>query len=242
MTAVLESAVDFLVVFDGETLARGWRSVALAMSSDEESPALYRSMQIELYDDGMWLVAADGFVLLRSWVPAEGYDGDPPGLDEAPVATAVARDVHQRVLAFMKYVAKLTKGDDALPVSVDVLIHEPTPLVGEPMAFEGMERRQMTVSLGQREKLWLDCFDGEFPDWRSLTSGFVAATTDRVGMNAEVVGRLAQLGALNGNGVLVWHFGGEEKMARLEIRGSEPKIDGVVMPVRLSYAEMREGA
>mgnify|MGYP002132855720 CR=1 FL=1 len=65
--------------FDVPNLARGWLSVAQASANDKDLPTLHRTIALEVFPNGLRLVATDRYILLSAWVPDLG-DTDEPEL------------------------------------------------------------------------------------------------------------------------------------------------------------------
>lgn len=233
-----------MTTYDARTLGRGWLSVAVASAKDSGSPQLDRTLLIEAFPEGVRLVATDRYVLLRSWVPNTEHDLDPePELDEAPYATAVAIDPDGRAKGFLAYAMKLAKdqgGDDGLGLEVRMNLGVVDQLAEtDRPAFEGMAVRYVVLELPDVERVKLRTYEGSYPDWRRLLDGFRAVSTETIALGAEVLGRLAKLGAVHGDRPLGWTFGGSSKMARLEVLESDPHVEGVVMPVRWDVVNNR---
>lgn len=230
-----------MTLFDARALARGWLSVALATRKDDDRPALDRTILIEEFDHGVRLTATDSYVLLYTWVPnVEGDLETPASFDEAPRTVAVAQDHDGRGKGFLGYALSLAiaaeKADIGETVSVDLRLLETDaePSDGA-LGFEGMEARFVVLELLDREKVQLPTFEGPYPEWRRVVAGFKPKTTTEIGLNPEIVGRVAKLGKLHADTPLVWTFGGKDAMARLDLPRSDPRIEGVVMPVRWDF-------
>lgn len=230
-----------MTLFDARTLARGWLSVALAYRKDPDRPALDRTILIEEFEHGVRLTATDSYVLLYTWCPS--IDGDlesPASFDEAPVTTAVAWDPDARARGFLGYALGLAiaadKRDVGEVIRVDLRLLElgMDPNAAE-LGFDGMEARFVTLEMADRERLQVPTFEGVYPEWRRLVALFEPKTTTDIGLNPEVIGRLAKLGKLHEETPIVWTFGGEVAMARLDLPRSDPHISGVVMPVRWDF-------
>lgn len=221
--------------FDARFLARGWLSVAIAASRDKDRPALCRTVAIERYAHGVRLVATDSYLLLRSWVPELEYEDEPePEIDEMPIVTSVAMDPHGRAKGFMGHVLKLAAGEDAELVEVEMGLGVVQAKTDAP-EMEGLESHWVTLDHPGHERLRLLTYDGDFPSWRKAVWGFQRASTSVVALNPEIVERLAKVGKLNGGAPLVWHFGGESRMARIEVAHSQPIVEGLLMPVRWDF-------
>jgi hypothetical protein len=220
--------------FDAGDFARGWLSVALASSNDEARPQLYRTVLVELYPEGVRLVATDSYMLLTSFVPAiNRYDDTEPGVDEKPVATAIAIDMHGRAKGFLGHMLKL----EAAAAKQELAPPELRMSLGivdsddDQSAFEGFEVRWLVLEHPDNERLRLQSYEGTFPTWQTLTETFKGKSTKAVALNPDLVGRLCKLGKLHGNRPLVWEFGGANKAARVSIEDATPRVDGLVMPL-----------
>lgn len=225
-----------MTLFDARTLSTGWLSVALAAANDQERPALYRTVCVELFPTGVRLVSVDGFIALHSWVPNAAHSDEPePDWDEAPATTAIAIDVHGRGRGLLGHLLKLARAKDAVPFDVRLTIGLLPEEEGQ--TLEGMAPRWVMLDHPDHERVTLPVYEGEFPNWRKVLAGFEPHETDAVALNPEIVGRLAKLGKLHG-GVgtpLVWRFGGRDRMALLEVGHGEPSVAGAAMPVRWDF-------
>lgn len=233
-----------MTVFDARTLGRGWLSVAVASAADRDLPAIGRTVLIEAFPEGVRLVATDRYVLLRSWIPNAEHGFDPePELDEAPYATAVAIDPDGRAKGFLSYAMKLAKDaavgdDDFFEVRMNLGVVDEVEDKDRP-AFAGMEVRYVVLEVPDVERVKLRTYEGSFPDWRRLLDGFKPVSTKTIALSPEILGRLAKLGAVQGDRPLGWTFGGSAKMARLVVLESDPHVEGVVMPVRWDVVNNR---
>lgn len=219
------------MIFDARTLARGWLSVALASADDEERPALHRTVSIEEFGDGVLLAATDSYVLLASWVPRIDREIEPaPDPDEAPAVTAVAMDLHGRGRGFLAHVFKLATAKDA-PL-IEVRLSLGVTEVDDPnrQSFSGMEATYVVLEHPDAERIKLQSYEGEYPQWRKLVAGFSAHKTSAIALNPEIVGRLARLGKLHPGAALRWRFGGADKAASIDVDGF-PYVSGLVMPM-----------
>jgi hypothetical protein len=221
------------MIFDPIVLAKGWLSVAIASGDDKFRPALHRSICIEQFSDGVRLVATDSYVLLRAWVPgAEDPDAQEPDLDVAPIYTAVAIDEHRRAKGLLEHLLKLGEKEEAGEVRIT-------------LGQLGAARRQTT--LGGMEVLWvaiehpgherveLVTYEGQFPTWRALVAGFRPEQTPAIALSNYVVAKLAKLTKLWGAHSIRVHFGGVNRMARVEIAESYPSVEGAAMPVKWDF-------
>lgn len=238
--------------FDAPRLALAWLSVAQASGSDANLPTLDRTVALELYDDGVRLLATDRYVLLTAWVPTIGGREDGPHVSELPVRTVVTQDADSRGKGLLTYALKLAKlgkpgeekayGDLIVDLELDVRIpaglDEDTPL-------EGLEPTYAVLTIPDVERVLLPIVVSDYPDWRPLLEDFTPVTTDRIGLPLE---RLARLGALRkwNVGPLRWTFGGADKVARIALDPDNPEsqrqphIEGLVMPARWLMPGERE--
>lgn len=221
------------MVFDAGTISRAWLSVAYASGSDKDRPQLDRTVAVESYPDGVRLVATDSYMLLTAWVSAyEPGDAPEPDIDEAPVSTAVVRDVDGRGKSLFGHLLKLADDDDtpAFEVSLTVGVG-PEASQG---AFDGLEASWLVVEHADHERLKLHTYDGEYPNWRKVVEGFSGEKTAAIALNPAIVARLAKVGKLHPASSLRWQFGGVNKMAAVEVDGY-PLVSGFVMPVRWDF-------
>lgn len=224
--------------FDGNLFARGWASVALAASDDPERLALFRSTCVEVYERGVQLVSADGYMILRTWLPEIGNEGGPPSMDEAPLDTFVALDPFGRGVNLVQWVLKETSKKDAIPLQVVLEMGvEVGETVGMTPAFGGMERRGVTLTVPGQERVHLGAYEAAWIDWRALLGQFRGEQTPAIALNPEILGRLVKLGKIFDH-PLVWTFGGTDRVALIEVRDSVPWVAGGVMPVRLTPDEL----
>lgn len=250
MTAT--DATDRVVVptalYDARHLARAWLAVALA-SGDSASPSLDRTVAVEHFLGGVRLVATDGVVLLRCWVPSLAEDHLPePTLDERPEATAVVVDAHGRGKSLCAHLFDLVKAADKAaerdslppPAPIEVRlalgVTEPDDDDEATLDLDGDAAPTFAViEQPGHERLKLRCYGGDYPDWRVAVGRFARQETDGIALNPEVIGRLAKLGKLWPGLPLVWRFGGAERMAVVEVANSYPWLRGVVMPIRWDF-------
>jgi hypothetical protein len=219
-------------LFDAETLARGWLSVAIASANDPERPALHRTVCVEQFSDGVRLVATDSYILLTAWVPALGADdlAVEPSHDEAPTTTHVVIDDHRRGRSLFEHLLALVTAKDAMPIEARLSFAVDAEANG---AFEGIEAGIAVIEYPGHERLTLRLFEHPYPNWRKVVAAHTTVKTDAVALAPDLVGRLVKLGKLH-DSPLLWHFGGRDKSARVRVEGSPP-IDGLAMPVRWDF-------
>lgn len=243
--------------FDAREFARAWLSVNVAAGKDL-NPVLDRTIAIELHArpgdrgiepaiDGARLIATDRRILLMTWVPTlDSYNAGPPPLDEAPYLDTVATDIDGRAASLCAYAVGLTSddgytvGDLELELAIDR--HRPA---GDPgQNGNGLplpdERRYVSLELPDVERVWLRQLVEDYPQWRRLVRQHVAKTTKAVALDPAVLGKLAKLAKYHPAELpLLWHFGGPDRTAWLELAGSDPLVEGLVMPVRWSFDEQQ---
>lgn len=208
------------VTFDGRSLALGWRSVWEATVRDPRSPR-FRCLQVELLDEGAWLVAANGALLLRSWVPSLGYLGPTPGIDVAPLVALTVRDGHCRGLGLMRHVSRLTRDEDAPEVLVDVSVGE------APGSLPGLAAPQLALSLEGLELAMLEVLDGQPLDWRALLTEPAADAARPVAcLSARALTQLARCAAVQDVPVELRVC--DSAKAEVLLRGASPAVDGKV--------------
>lgn len=224
------------LTFDAGWLARGWLSVAEASSKDKGRPALNRTVCVEFYDDGVRLVATDSYMLLTTWVPcfektsdAETPDYTPAPIGELPNATVVAIDEDGRAKGLFAYLLSLTNAEGAPEILV-TLVTGSSPETSLGM-FDGMTGDCLTIAADDREALLLDLYDGDYPTWRPLVGQFRQAMTTTLALNPDIIGRVVKMAKASAALSLDWHFGGPDRVAKVEVVG-RPNITGLVMPMR----------
>lgn len=222
--------------FDAARLAAGWLSVAAVSGDDKDAPALHKSVHLEAFATGVRLVATDGIVLLRSWVPTLDADGTPsaaePTLDEAPTASAVARDPHGRGKGFLAHLYQLCADDDAEGIEVTVELGVPDDDTDDTLA--GFAATCVTIEHPDHERLKLPTYEGAYPNWRKVWSNLTAKRTDAIALNPDILARVAKAAKWN-PGPLLWWFGGSDKPARIAYDQSPVALTGVVMPIRWDF-------
>lgn len=222
-----------MTTFDALQLAPAWLAVAIAASNDDDRPALYRTVSVELFPTGARLVSTDSYMLLRAWVPSIDHDGEPePDLDEAPVLEGVAIDPHGRGKGLLGHVLKLATAKGALPQEVRLRLGEPPPDADGHLA--GLAAPTVTLDHPDQERVILPQYEGSFPSWRKLASGFVAKSTKGIGLATDMLARLGKLERIQ-PGPLVCRLGGDIGVISVEMPGSEQYLCGLVMPVRWDF-------
>lgn len=229
--------------YDARELGRGWLSVAIAASKDKLNPALSRTVSIERFPEGVRLVATDSYILLHTWVSDVDHpDAPAPDFDEAPYARAVAIDPHGRGKGFLAHALAMANADEDDLVEIDMGLGVVDTEEDDGLTLGGMSARWVILDWPDHERVKLPVYEGEYVNWRPIVLGFQAVTTTAMALSRDIIARLAKLAGVNGEKPIVWHFGGEEKMARLHVHESEPFVEGVCMPVRWNFERNRPWA
>lgn len=225
---------------DAPTLARAWLSVAMASSTDAQDLAqFYRTVALEVHDNGLRLVATDRTVLLTAWVPnLDSLFTDEPGLDEAPARTVIAADTDARGKGLLEYALKIKRREDpdnALPPGryvVEVLLDEEKPdRPDTDRTFEGLETRYVVLEIPDTERVYLPIVVADYPSWRALIAGWNGEEAKAIALSPELVERVCKARRWC-DGPLVWKFGGSERAALVDYVESDPHVSGVAMPRR----------
>lgn len=226
------------MIYNADTIARAWLAVAHASGKDEFLPVLSRTILLEQHAAGLRLVATDSYMLLVSFVPgAEHGPQHEPDLDEAPIETSVAMDLDGRAASLMKYAIKrakaAAKANEEIP-EMRVHLNDRTPHPDGPTQLEGMGGRSVVLEMPDVERVVLPVFDGNYPPYHGLLLTLQGVPTDRVALNPDRIGRLAAAAELVG-GQIGWTFGGEMRAARVDMVNADPRLRGLVQPVRWDW-------
>lgn len=225
--------------FDAPTLAHAWLAIGQAAATDKNGPpALYKTVAIEEFHNGVRLVATDRWVLLTAWVADLAHDGESgPAFEEAPERTVVSRDPDGRGRGLFGYVCSLAnryEEDEYVPgeLSLELTFDERLP-VGRTadQHLAGMEPTYTVLSVPDVERVYLEVVEATFPDWRPIVGSHTPRRTQTIGLNPEVLERLAKV-RKHAAGTLAWKFGGADQVALIEYAESEPFVHGVVMPTK----------
>lgn len=229
--------------FDVPNLARGWLSVAQASANDKDLPTLHRTIALEVFPNGLRLVATDRYILLSAWVPDLG-DTDEPELSILPDQVVVAQDADGRckgLLAYMLAVqARMEKERDRqlqwgeLVATIDFDVRLPEGIDPQE-TLEGLEPTFTVIEVPDMERVWLPVVESMYPDWRGIVGGHVAESTDTIKLHPERLDKLAKVRRY-AEGAIDWTFCGPERAALIHWPASVPHVSGVVMPVRVTFA------
>lgn len=228
-----------VLTFNAGPLARGWLATYLATGTDETLPALYRTVCVEIHDEGVRLTASDRIMLLSAWVPvADAKSDQAPGLDVAPRYTAIARDDDGRAKALCSYLRRVAvkAAKDELPEpTVQVHVGVTAEELGDEIGFPGMELEQVVLDFPGRERVALPTVNATYPDFRSLLLGHSAKRTDTIVMGVDNSVRLGQAAKILGAPVR-HSFSGTRGAVAVEIGDLAPYVRGVVMPIKREEA------
>jgi hypothetical protein len=220
--------------FDAGLFARAWLAVGVAASKDKARPQLDRTTLIELYPEGARLVATDGVMLLTAFVPEMGrWPDEEPGIDVAPVATAIAQDPSGRARSLLGHLLGLSKQAEADELEDDVELRLSLGVLDDGTGMlDGFAIPWVVLDYPDHERLKLRTYEGTFPQWRPVLAGFKARTTKSVILNGDIIGRLAKVPDYIG-GPIQWRFGGADAMALVDVHddASGLSVSGAVMSV-----------
>jgi hypothetical protein len=235
------------VIFSPFLLARGWLSVAIASSKDDDRPALSRTVLVEQHSTGVRIVATDSYVLLHTWIPDDEHPWETaPGIDEAPTSTAVVRDPHGRGKGFLHHALQLASAAEKDDLAEAPEIHLDLGVVlvedSERPSFAEMAPSWCVLEMPDKERLKLPLYEGDYPNWRPLMARFEAEPTELVALTPEIIGRLEKLGKLQPDSKFGFRFGGPDKAMDFELLHAEQPVTGRVMPCRWDVVENRPAA
>lgn len=220
------------MIFYPATLAKGWRSVAIAASTDKARPIL-TGVYVEQYRTGLRLVATDSYMMLVTWVPSydaeRSFDPEPP-MTEAPDATAIVLDPDGRGRGLLAHAQQLAARDEITEMRVDLGVimveDEDAPRLA------GMEPRWCVIEIPERERVKLEIAEGStYPNWRSLIIGGPSPVpSQHIALAPNMVERLAKLGKIQAETRLGFTFTGDDKPVLMDLVDSFPFVSGLVMP------------
>lgn len=216
------------------TLAAGWLAVAQASANDRDLVTLHRTMALEVYPKGIRLVSTDRFMLLTAWIP-DLSGAEEPHMSELPDRIVVAQDGDGRGKGLLAYMLRLHRKKDGplIPDStIEFDVRMPDGMApDEDTPLEGMEPKFVVIDVPDMERVWLPVIESDYPDWRPIVGGHRAEVTDAIALWPERLGRLGGVGNY-AEGVILWTFGGADRVALVEWPSSEPHVTGIVMPTR----------
>jgi hypothetical protein len=210
-------------------LAVAWANVSLASATDKVAASvLLSTVAVEIYGpSAVRLVAADGSLLLTSWVGA----GEPdPGLGVLPDATVIVSDVEGLAKGFMSHLLKATKADGEDQWREVTMTARDATKPDQP-AFSGLAKQGFQLDTDDH-RVNLTVIDAPFPSWRAAwPTPDREAPVERISVAPDY---LAVLGKFKGVGaavMLTFHTAKGPAVIRTD---GEPAIAGLVRPKALS--------
>lgn len=237
MTEVIDRSTT--TTLDALQLARGWRAVACASGKEADRPALYHTVCLEQYEQGLRLVATDSYRLLVCWVPAEGYlPEEEPDLGELPHASAVAIDQWGRARSLLAYMAQQAakEENDGLTVLLRLGVPWQSPETPEAeLQFDGLQALAVDLEYVHNERLQLPVYEGGYPSWRNILHDAPQKASAGIVLQQQNLAAITKAAGIFGEETTVtFRFGGEERPVGIEF-GADPRVRGLVMPCRWQY-------
>lgn len=231
MTATAER-IDVRVSVRARASAIGWLNAFLAAGSDEQRPAINRTLALEWFEGGVQFICTDGTALFRSWVPAvpdssDASEAEWPVVAEAPIRTVVIMDADGFAVSFMRTLLSVTndEGHEFDELTVTSAMHDDEADLA--LGPEFMGERLTLRACGQRIDLKL--YEGPFPDWRRARLGIDNA--ERVEGLTLAPRLLALVGKLKGASRVDMEFYGDKNHVAFVARG-DSETRGLLMPMR----------
>lgn len=248
----MNEAPDFAAItLPAKRLAAAWTSVFVAAGQDPANFLLYRTVAVEVFpDEGVRLVATNGGLLLRVFVPELALvdeDGDmayaEPAADEAPAATVVVRDLSKRVLGLMKYLTTakpVDKEDDdasamwAVTIAPGKIQPDGQPSLGDlfdewGVVFTAPRSQECGPSLGEIDHV-------PHGSWRHIEQWAVPGKLDTVRFSPANLAAVASVASADG---VTWQMGNTPTAVTL-IGWDHPvagRVHGLLMPMRPEHDE-----
>lgn len=211
----------------GANLAPAWLAVAKASSDSDAMPTLYRTVCVDVFEDGVRLSASTGYLWASAWVPrvdlADDVTHTEPLDDATPEWSVVARDIDKRVLGLMSFVRKqcaaFKKKNGEDDADMTVRISQSTsedPL--RPTLGDELDVKHLLIEVPDAERLVVDTIQNEFPrpNWaatRVVDVDDVPHTITSARVSATILSRLAKIPALASADGLLFETNGENQMA-----------------------------
>lgn len=212
------------IAIDAEEGSIAWLNAFLATAQDEARPALYRTLSVEFFANGVQFIATDGTMLFRTWSPASNaIVTDWPTLDEAPDVSVVVMDSDKFASTFMNTL-RVAIGEFATELLITVDREESA----QPSLTDELTPNVLTLSaFGQH--LHCRVLDQPYPNWRQLRFGLDPA---EVVDGMKLAKRLfATVGKLRGvSGVDLTFHGGERRIDF--VAEGIRQVRGCLMPMR----------
>lgn len=219
--------------FDGRRFARSWLSVSIAAGDDASRPTFHKAVFVEFYEGrGARLLACNGAMLMRSWVPLLGADDldTEPEVDVIPDSTIVLADKHGIAKSVLAHVYKVTSGenpeDPEAEVTLDVARFDEVATVTQ---LPGMETVWASLSYADEASLRLHSPEGSWVDWRSLVTSHEPHSMRAIALTPDTLARLGKLERFVPSAI-TFHLGGAKQAALFQLSYDGVEIDGVIMP------------
>lgn len=243
------------ITLPAEHVIPAWRNAFLAASDDDDRPALYRTVCVEWYDDGLRFVSTDSYVIVASYAHGDRWADGPvqaPDHDEAPTGAVVAVAADKLMADFLKHRAAEVKAynramNEGTPLpEVDITFSIGTidePNTGQQRLDLGEDNRRLIVSC-ESERIALPIYDGEFPTWRKILDGYRPAPRAKVAARPDILRRIGQLDSRPMADEQDWlHLTMANNGALIMVAGvGRVPIEGAFTPRREEPAEQAEAA
>jgi hypothetical protein len=220
------------LTFDASAATTAWLNAFLATGQSEERQVLYRTMSVEFYPNGVQLIACDGTVLFRTWVPAgNAMLGAWPDASVAPDATAVVMDADKFASTFM---TTLRTAVSEFPTEITIAIDQEE---SEQVSLsDDLVPNVLTLgALGQH--LHCRLLDQPYPSWRQFRFGLdPAELVDGLRLARRL---FATVGKLRGVDGVDLSFHGESNRIEFTTTGTA-EVRGLLMPMRRTKDEASE--
>lgn len=218
------------VTLPARLLAAAWSNVALAASTDDERPALFKTMLVEIHGPGeVRLVAADGYTVLQSWVTADQTPDPGFGVLPGEGRSILVSDTEGLARQMMAHLLKATKGDG------EIQWREVTMRLGSledparPTLMPELDRKGLTL-ITDDLRVQLPVVEAPFPSWRQVwPKDERLAPTGRCVVNAEIIARFAKF--KDSFGSVAMSFTTEVGPVVVDVQ-CEPHVSGLLMPIR----------
>jgi hypothetical protein len=231
------------ITLPARELAVSWLAVSLAVGTDEERPALYRRVLVDIHPYGLALAATDSYWMCRSFVP---FDGDhaswsPPTLDEVPTGSFTIADTELRVRDLMRYVERVTrpkKGEaTTFRSAFDLVITRTTDYDPDvPTLDPSLSAPQVVVEIPGEERIIARESEVEYPNLASLAR-FQPATAKHLLFNPRLMAQAAAAVARTGAPAIKIEPTSAGGVA-FSAAGTERHLHGILMPLRDDEADL----
>lgn len=218
------------VTLPARLFAAAWSNVSLASSQDDERPALFKTVCIEIHGPGeVRLVAADGYMILQSWVTAN--ETPDPGIGVIPDSDhrIVVADTEGLAKQFAAHLLAATKKDG------EIQWREVTMRLGSledparPTLMPELDRKGLTL-ITDDLRIQLPVIESPFPSWASMwPTEERRAPAGRCAYNAEFLARFAKFKDAAGKVSLTFTTAIGPTVVEVQ---SEPPVSGLLMPMR----------